>query len=403
LSAAIDNVAVFPVPAEVESADDQRKKDNDGLHKRRGIWHYKIREGGRWKEISTGTRSYQEAKKVRHRKLQEIAEGRKLPDIANMSLEKVSQQWLVGRAKLVSRNTYRIDRDRLKRLRERLGDKKLVNITVDDISAYQLARIDKVGPRTVNLEIKVLRQVLRTARLWARLSDEYKPLKERRRGPGRALSAEQEQRLFSTAQKSLYWSAAYYAAMVAANTTMRGCELKALRLRDVDLMNRTVTIPQSKTDSGCRVIPLNDAAVAALKQLFKRAALLGAKEPEHYLFPAFSHRHTQEPGITPKGAGYDPTKPMVSWRTAWRNLTAKAGLPGLRFHDMRHHAVTKLAENGVADQTLMAIAGHVSKEMLEHYSHIRMEAKRAAVESLTSCTPSAVVAAESDASSEAVN
>jgi hypothetical protein len=70
---------------------------------------------------------------------------------------------------------------------------------------------------------------------------------------------------------------------------------------------------------------------------------------------------------------------------------------------MRHHAVTKLAENGVADQTLMAIAGHVSKEMLEHYSHIRMEAKRAAVESLTSCTPSAVVAAESDASSEAVN
>ena len=169
---------------------------------------------------------------------------------------------------------------------ERLGGKKLVDITPEDVTGYQLARLDKVSPRTVNLEMKVLRHVLRTARLWARLSDDYKPLKENRRGPGRALLPEQEQRLFSTAQKSLYWSAAYYAAMVAANTTMRGCELKALRLCDVDLMNRTVTIPKSKTDGGRRVIPLNDAAVGAMKELLKRAALLTAKEPEDYLFPA---------------------------------------------------------------------------------------------------------------------
>jgi integrase len=59
-----------------------------------------------------------------------------------------------------------------------------------------------------------------------------------------------------------------------------------------------------------------------------------------------------------------------------------AGLSGLRFHDLRHHCITKLAEAGVAEQTLMAIAGHVSREMLEHYSHIRMQAKREAVESL---------------------
>jgi integrase len=156
---------------------------------------------------------------------------------------------------------------------------------------------------------------------------------------------------------------------------------------------------------GAGFIPLNAAAAAALKQLLKRATLLGAKEPEHYLFPGFSFRHTQEPGITPKGAGYDPTKPMVSWRTAWRNLTRSAGLRGLRFHDMRHHAITKLAENGVPDQTLMAIAGHVSKEMLEHYSHIRMEKKRAAVESLTSTsfTSPVVDAAESDPSPQVVN
>jgi len=42
---------------------------------------------------------------------------------------------------------------------------------------------------------------------------------------------------------------------------------------------------------------------------------------------------------------------------------------------LRHHAITKLAESPEAgEQTIMAIAGHVSREMLEHYSHVRQEA-----------------------------
>jgi hypothetical protein len=55
--------------------------------------------------------------------------------------------------------------------------------------------------------------------------------------------------------------------------------------------------------------------------------------------------------------------------------------------DLRHHAITKLAESSEAsEQTVMAIAGHVSREMLEHYSHIRQQAKRKAVESLDNVT-----------------
>lgn len=61
-------------------------------------------------------------------------------------------------------------------------------------------------------------------------------------------------------------------------------------------------------------------------------------------------------------------------------------LPGLRFHDRRHFAITTLAENGAADLTIMAIAGHVSRKMLERYSHVRMEAKRTAIEVLAKST-----------------
>jgi integrase len=64
-------------------------------------------------------------------------------------------------------------------------------------------------------------------------------------------------------------------------------------------------------------------------------------------------------------------------------------MPGFRFHDLRHRAITSLAESGAADSTIMAIAGHVSRKMLEPYSHFRMEAKRAAMESLATSTKTA--------------
>ena len=57
-------------------------------------------------------------------------------------------------------------------------------------------------------------------------------------------------------------------------------------------------------------------------------------------------------------------------------------MAGLRFHDLRHTAITKLAETIASDQTIMAIARHVSRKMLEHYSHVRLEAKRRALEAI---------------------
>src|SRR5579862_342350 len=59
-------------------------------------------------------------------------------------------------------------------------------------------------------------------------------------------------------------------------------------------------------------------------------------------------------------------------------------LAGLRFHDLCHHAITEIAESQASDQTVMAIAGHVSPKMLAHYSHVRLDAKRQALDALSS-------------------
>ena len=55
---------------------------------------------------------------------------------------------------------------------------------------------------------------------------------------------------------------------------------------------------------------------------------------------------------------------------------------GISFHDLRHTLITKLAETGTGDETIMGIAGHVSRRMLSRYAHIRTEAKRQALEAI---------------------
>ena len=49
--------------------------------------------------------------------------------------------------------------------------------------------------------------------------------------------------------------------------------------------------------------------------------------------------------------------------------------------------ITKLAESSAPDHVIMSLSGHLSKQMLERYSHIRAAAKRQAVESLSGFVP----------------
>ena len=62
-------------------------------------------------------------------------------------------------------------------------------------------------------------------------------------------------------------------------------------------------------------------------------------------------------------------------------------LARLRFHDLRHHAITELAETAASASVIRSIAGHVSQKMLEHYSHIRKEARRRALDSIATPMP----------------
>src|SRR5262249_17525059 len=153
---------------------------------------------------------------------------------------------------------------------------------------YQSDRKDGgASGRTVNMEVGLLRRILKRNRQWVRLAEDVKMLNEDPK-PARVLSHEEKARLLEVASSKPDWEVAYWAALLALNTTMRSCELKGLRWKDIDLFGKTLTIQRqsTKTDAGARVIPLNRSAVWALAKLRDRAEKLGSVESDRYVFPA---------------------------------------------------------------------------------------------------------------------
>ncbi len=130
---------------------------------------------------------------------------------------------------------------------------------------------------------------------------------------------------------------------------------------------------KAKTPEGERVIPLNREALDALLKLRLRAMVLFGDQlsPDWFIFH-------WEPG----SGEPDATRPAKGWRRAWRAMVSEAGIGRLRFHDLRHCAITEMSEGQASDETIMSIAGHIDRRMMSRYSHIRKKARRSAVDAL---------------------
>ncbi len=378
------------------------------IYKRDEHWHLDVTvQGVRYRE-ALNTTDKRQAKELEKTRVSEIKQGKGASksgrEFARKPFGEAVTVYLAERKPHVSERTTQFEKERLGPLAKYFGEKPLLRFKAEDVTGYQTARLATgISGRTVNMETGVLRRMLKRAKVWNAISEDTRALPERQGAVGKVLSADLKRRLFEVAASKPEWAAAHCAAVLAVSTTCRGVEIRNLRWEDVDLFGRIATIRRSKTAAGHRTIPLNSDAMAALTRLLERARALGSSEPRHYIFPACEH-------VT-----IDPTRPQKSWRTAWRKLVRQAArlsgrdaaqdalasggglrkaiaawkrtvapFQGLRFHDLRHQAITEMAEAGVSDATLMAISGHMSRRMLEHYSHVRMAAKRTVLDKLES-------------------
>ena len=258
---------------------------------------------------------------------------------------------------------------RLPHVEKALGTVLLPDLTEERIREYMKGRkAEGVGGRTINMEVSMLARAI--GRKWSILWPKVKHYEEPK-DTGRALSTEEESRLLKELGEARSPVLATFVKALLL-TAMRCGELTGMTWAQVDFENRVMTVGRAKTDAGTgRQIPMNAELLEVMKDhacwFTKR---FGQTLPTHYLFPAGE--------CWPN----DPTLPSKRFKTAWTSLRTKANVH-CRIHDLRHTALTKLAESGASDSTIMALAGHLSRAMLERYSHIRMNAKRQAVESLS--------------------
>jgi integrase len=127
----------------------------------------------------------------------------------------------------------------------------------------------------------------------------------------------------------------------AIETALRRAEILALKWRHINLDQRTAHIEWSKTGKG-RTIPLTDGSLAILQ----------GRPSEGRQGPVFP--------IT-----------AVALRLAWERMRARAGLRDLRFHDLRHEAISRFCELGLTIPEVAVISGHKDPRMLFRYAHLR--------------------------------
>ena len=129
-----------------------------------------------------------------------------------------------------------------------------------------------------------------------------------------------------------------------------------LRWRDVDFVKGFILIEDSKSGKA-RKIPMNGLILDLLRDM---------KGESDFVFPnAETKTH------------------VLDVKTAFRGACRRAGITGLRFHDLRHTAASRMIEAGVDLVTVSRILGHASIQMTMRYAHPTPENMRLAVEKLS--------------------
>ncbi|MEE4109363.1 MAG: site-specific integrase [Halieaceae bacterium] len=252
------------------------------------------------------------------------------------------------------------EQQKSKALRKFFGPYSLAAITPDLVANYRDERLqaDKSND-TVRLELALLSHLFTIAIKEWRLGLMYNPVANIRkpspgRGRDRRLSKDEEQALLKACDKHsnpmLGWI-----VRIALYTGMRAGEIRTLTRRQVNLEARTVHLTETKNGSS-RTVPLTRNAVAVFRQ-----ALDNPVRPLDTDLIFFG-----EPGR-------DKVRRPYEFRPAWHRTVRTAGIHGLRFHDLRHEAVSRLVEVGLGDQEVAAISGHKSMQMLRRYTHLRAE------------------------------
>lgn len=254
-----------------------------------------------------------------------------------------------------------------------LGKYSLAALTPEIIAKYRderLAGLDRKdakgnpdpkprSPNTVRLDLALLGHMFNTAiREWG-IGLPSNPVQNIRRpsappGKERRISMEEETRLLAAvdahSNPMLSWI-----VHIALETGMRSSEITTLKRGQVDLKRRLVRLLDTKNTQP-RTVPLSNKATETFQKALSNPVRPIDTDLVFYGEP-----------------GKDGQRRPYNFNKVWLQLKASVGLKDLRFHDLRHEAVSRFVEGGLSDQQVAAISGHKSMQMLRRYTHLRTE------------------------------
>lgn len=307
-------------------------------------------------------------------------------DAGNLSVRAYFDRWLETTAPTLRAVTMRRYRDLVRlHIASVIGSTPLAKLSAADVQRLYADRLKLLSPNTVRYIHAVLHHALDGAVKWGLLfrnvADAVEPPKKARsemhvwsaEHVGRVLRAAADDRL------EPLWRLAIY-------TGMRRGELLALKWADFDLDGGALFVQRSlsrgltsrleegepKSRSGRRRIALSPSLVESLKrhrvrQLEYRLSVGDAYEDREYVFAS-------------ETGGY--IHPNTLYRR-FRDLSARAGVPAIRFHDLRHTSATLLLAEGVHGKIVQERLGHANIAMtLDLYSHVTADMQRHAADRL---------------------
>ncbi len=370
----------------------KRRPSGDGMVRKRedGRWEGRIVVGHKENGDSIFRYIYADTQKELTAKLRQnidAYQGVDLTEDSRMTLSEWLDIWLEQMALTLRSGTlehYR--RDLNHHIKPYLGQKKLTQITAADLrELYRvLEEHGRVRPRpgqrsglsptTVHGIHTILHQTLQAAvtqgLMPANPAAQVEPPKVEYK-PMNILNEEQIERFLETVARDEIWNDFFYAELT---TGLRLGEICGLMWTDFDERNGILSIRRTlHKERGGRLVAGDTKTYAGTRTIVlppSTAELLRGRKKNSFS-PWIFHNP-----LHPEA----PVNPSAAYRQLKKLLT-EAGLPDIRFHDLRHSFATHALASGVDAKNLSGILGHTKASFtLDTYTHTTGDMQRRAAE-----------------------
>ena len=251
------------------------------------------------------------------------------------------------------------DKFHLRNLSKELGSCRMMDLCPYHLAAYRDQRLKQVSQATVFREMSIFCHVLKTAVDDWGLNlpvEKFRAVRKPSLPPGRMrrLSADEQAKVdvaLSCCRNPIVKSVFNFALA----TGMRRGEVLSLTWPNVDFENRVAFLPITKNGEPRRV-PLSTEAIETLQSV-------------------------RESVWREKGRVFPTTANTV--RLAWERAKRRAGVENLRFHGLRHEAISRFFELGLSVPEVSLISGYKDARMLFRYTHLKPENVAKKIQALT--------------------